>query len=433
MPLADMEENKEIEVTLRSESMNQLLAHPPSWIVRSGNGLFLLLIVLVLGLSWLIEYPDEITGEVTVSTSESPIELTNQLHVQLKHLAVKDGQQVSKNQVLAQFDNQANTEDIRLAETYLYQLVNRDKTTQRLLPTSSISMQLGTFQGSWTNLQTLISEWNSLLTSNIANEQMATIKREIHYRKQLQSIADKKIQLSENEYALIAEELLASERLSEQHALSKQAINQEKRSKTQAMQTVQSHKEQYVQNLIELNSLQEQLLQLKLEKQQQERAQISSIEMAIAKLQNDFIAWRKDAVWIAPCTGKIVFNKHLQLNKFYGTNEASIVLVPNGNTYTAIAKIASAGAGKVKMNQKAYIELVDYPKFEYGMLEGVVKKITQIDKEGKYEVEIVLPKQLITTYQKTVPMKAQLKGRVKIITKKKRLLERIFENLTSNL
>lgn len=428
-----MEENKEIEITLRSESMNQLLAHPPSWIVRSGNGLFLMVILLVIGLSWLIEYPDEITGEVTVSTSESPIELTNQLYVQLKHLSVEDGQKVTKNQVLAQFDNQADTEDIRLAEKYLLLLSNRKKTNQLLIPTSSIQLQLGTFQESWTNLQTLINEWNNSLTSNIANEQIATINREIHYRKQLRSIADKKIQLSESEYALIAEELQSSERLSEQHALSKQAINQERRSKTQAMQTVQSHKEQYVQNLIELNHLQEQLLQLKLEKQQQEHTLISSIEIAIAKLRNDFNNWRKNAVWTAPCTGKILFNKHLQLNKFYRTNEASIVIVPNGNTYKAIAKIENAGAGKVKMNQKAYIELIDYPKSEYGMLEGVVKKITQIDKEGKYEVEIVMPKQLITTHQKTVPMKAQLKGRVKIITKKKRLLERIFENLTGNL
>ncbi|MNE57802.1 hypothetical protein D3C80_1527900 [compost metagenome] len=63
------------------------------------------------------------------------------------------------------------------------------------------------------------------------------------------------------------------------------------------------------------------------------------------------------------------------------------------------------------------------------MLEGSVQSITQVDKEGKYEVKISLPDHLKTTYNKQIPFKVQLKGKVKIITKNKRLLERFFEKL----
>jgi hypothetical protein len=125
-----------------------------------------------------------------------------------------------------------------------------------------------------------------------------------------------------------------------------------------------------------------------------------------------------------------VFNKHLQIHQFYNANQASIVIVPEGNTFMATATIGTSGAGKVKAGQQVFIELTDFPKNEYGMIEGVVKHITQIDKEGKYEVRIRLPKQLKTTYKKQIPLKAQLKGTVKIVTKKKRLLERLFEKLT---
>ena len=57
--------------------------------------------------------------------------------------------------------------------------------------------------------------------------------------------------------------------------------------------------------------------------------------------------------------------------------------------------------------------------------------ITQMDKEGKYELRIELPHQLKTTYDHQIPPKAQLKGKVTVITKDKRLLMRFFEQFTA--
>ncbi len=425
-----MEKKKEIELELKSESMNEMLSHPPSWIIRSGNGLFLLVFLLVVGLSWFIEYPDEIMGEVTVSTSRSPIELNNQLYVQLKSLSVKDGQRVMKDQLLARFDNQAKTGDIEKASCYLDQIDNFEGQTLVMLPVPAEQLQLGTLQEPWATLVTRITEWNNVLKSDLGAKQIATVWREIVYREQLQVIASRKIKLSESESALIEEELKSSERLAEQNAISKQTLNQEKRTQTQAMQTVQSQKEQYVENLIRLNALREELLKLDYEKNKKEQELRSAIRLAGATLRNRMDEWRKSAVWVAPCSGKVLFNKHLQIHQFYKVNEASVVIVPDGNTFVATATIETSGAGKVKSGQRAFIELTDYPKNEYGMIEGVVAHITQIDKEGKYEIRIQLPKQLKTTYKKQIPLKAQLKGKVKIVTKKKRLLERLFEKLT---
>ncbi len=94
-------------------------------------------------------------------------------------------------------------------------------------------------------------------------------------------------------------------------------------------------------------------------------------------------------------------------------------------------KVASAGAGKIEKGQKVFIEIKDFQKHDYGMLEGNVKSITSISKDEFYEVEIQLPKKLITTYKKELPLKAQLKGSAKIITKNKKLIERFFEKVIS--
>lgn len=112
-----MEQLNQIE--LKSEPMNEMLSHTPSWIVRSGNTLFFILLLIAGLLSWIIEYPDEIEGEVMVSTIEPPIELTNQLYIQLKKVNVLDQAIVKKGQILAEFDNRAYSEDIYQAQTEL--------------------------------------------------------------------------------------------------------------------------------------------------------------------------------------------------------------------------------------------------------------------------------------------------------------------------
>lgn len=409
--------------------MNEMLSHPPSWIVRSGNSLFFILVLIAGLLSWIIEYPDEMEGEIIVSTNEPPIELTNQLYVQLKNVAVLDQADVKKGQLLAEFDNRASSEHIQEAQLKLKEISEIKLTNGIILPTIPPLLNLGTYQNQWTALQLKIEEWNSLQKDDLSTMRIHSLQQEITFRQQLQTISSKKITLSEKDYALIQEELESSERLAKEDAISKQALNQDRKNETQAQQSIQNQKEQYVQNLIQLNSLKKEINLLKHEVRTQEEKAKSELKLAVVTLQNNLIDWEKNAIWLAPCNGKVLFNKQLQVNKFYGANQASIVIVPEGNGYSSIALIPIDGAGKVKKGQKANIELLNFPKTENGTIEGIVEHITLIDKEGKYEVKIKLPKKLKTSFKKLIPLEAQLKGKVKIITKKKRLIERFFEKL----
>lgn len=425
-----MEQKEDLTIELKSEQMNEMLSNPPSWITRSGNGVFLFAIIIIISLAWFIKYPDEVAGDVIVTTSKAPIELSNQSYIQLKSLNVIERQEVKQGDLIAQFDIQAKPEDIVKAANYLNKLETfNGKFLPKIAEFNQI-LQLGVFQEQWTTLLSKIHKWNAENLENLPLEQLASIQREISFREQLEAISSKKMKLSENEYKLIEEQLNASERLAEQNAISKQIVTQEKHTQTQAMQTVQTQKEQHVQNLITLNTLRKEKQQLDHDTRLSNIQKIAEIQISLTGLKTSFQNWEKSSVWIAPCAGKVLFNKILQVNRFYKANEASIVIVPKGSGYRAIATISSTGAGKLKTGQKTFIELIDYPKTEFGMLEGKVSNMTQIDKEGKYEVEITLLNQLKTTYNKDIPPKAQLKGKVKIITKDKRLLERFFEQLT---
>ncbi len=425
-----MTEEKDFE--LKSEAMNDMLSLPPKWVVRSGSGVFLVIIIFVISLAWFIQYPDEIIGEVLVTTTKAPIELSNQSYVQLKSLDALENELVESGDLIAQFDIQANPKDVQLIAVYLSQLEKLNAQFKQI-PVYESTVQLGTFQQQWTKLSSQINSWNIEHKSDIVQKEVQSIRKEISLREQLQAINDDRIKISTEEYELIKNELASSERLVEQNAISKQTLVQDKRTNSQALQSVQNQKEQRVQNLISLNSLKNQLSKLEHDTWLVEQEKKTEILVGITSLQNSLRDWEKNSVWVAPCSGKLLFNKILQVNRFYKANEASIVIVPHGSVYNALATITTQGAGKVKSGQKVFIELIDYPKTEFGMLEGRVSTITQIDKEGKYEVKISLPSQLKTTYNKRIPFKAQFKGTVKIITKDKRLLARFFEQLTNML
>lgn len=425
-----MEENDPLNIELKSEPMNEMLSHPPSWIVRSGSSVVIMVLMIVLLLSWFIEYPDQVEGTVTVSNTRPPIELSNQTYVQLKALLVNDGQQVTKGELLAQFDDMAKAEDIRFAEAYLQKIRQHDFSGNALIAFPDEKLLLGSYNEKWSQLEVQITEWNLFVKDHVLQEQITSLEREVALRRQLQQIAEHKVALAEKEYAAARKELESSEKLYAQHAISGQEYNRARSSETQAGQSFQGQREQQVQNAIQLNSLTKEISKLHSEMRQKEQSLISGIETSVASLLNGFRNWENNAVWKAPCKGYVLFNTLLHPNNFYAQGKASLVVVPDGEGYVATAVIPEKGSGNIRPGQLVMISLNDFPENEYGMLEGTVSKITAVDKEGKHEVLVHLPPKLITTYGKTLPARAQLKGQARIITKKKKLLYRFFESIS---
>ncbi len=59
------------EIQLRSPEINEILSSPPKSIVRCGNSIILLIILLLLVGSHMLSYPDKIFAEATISTEKS--------------------------------------------------------------------------------------------------------------------------------------------------------------------------------------------------------------------------------------------------------------------------------------------------------------------------------------------------------------------------
>ena len=422
-----MEQDK-INIELKSEVLNEVLSAPPSWLTRSGNTLFFFIIFLLISICYFIKYPDEIVGEVSVQGSNPPVEFQNQVYGKLASLSVKDQDQVKKGQIIAQFDTKVNPKHIVLMRNFIQDLDSLGK--YELTVTEELKqLEVSALQQNWNNLLAYVSEFNELTNSDLLNKKIEALKTEISQRKRLQTIADQKLKLIQKELGFQKVQLETAERLFDKKAISKDELLREQKAEVQLFHQFQGQREAIVQGEIQLSNLEKTLTEVSFDTKQQIQKLEAAISSAKSGMQIQLEEWSKNTAWIAPFDGKILFNKQLHLHSFYKPTEASIVIVPQKSKYSGVISISNLGAGKVIKGQKVIIELVDFPKNDFGIIEGKVTSITSIAKDNKYEILVQLPASLKTSYNKELPAKAILKGAAKIITKDKRLLERFFEKI----
>ena len=82
---------------------------------------------------------------------------------------------------------------------------------------------------------------------------------------------------------------------------------------------------------------------------------------------------------------------------------------------------------------QANIRLNGYPYQEFGSVETRVKSISLVPDEGNFIVELDVPDELKTVYNKIIPFRQEMGGIANIITEDRRILERIFDKILSIL
>lgn len=107
------------DLELRSEAVQEILTRVPSWMIRRGSMLFLLLILGLLVLSWVIKYPDVIRAQAVITTQIPPQKEYTKTSGTITAMLVKDGDTVTPGTPLAVIENTANYEDVLVLQAVL--------------------------------------------------------------------------------------------------------------------------------------------------------------------------------------------------------------------------------------------------------------------------------------------------------------------------
>jgi multidrug resistance efflux pump len=103
-----------VKTELLSPAISDVISYRPHWIVRKGNAILGLVLLLLLGLSWVIHYPDITKGTVRLKAIDAPVLLVASTDGKLEKLLVTNEQTVQQGQVLACLQNATNKETVKV-------------------------------------------------------------------------------------------------------------------------------------------------------------------------------------------------------------------------------------------------------------------------------------------------------------------------------
>ena len=411
---------------IRSDEVQEIISAVPSWMIRWGITLIFALIVMLIGLSWFIKYPDIIFGNTTLTTIEPPVKLVVKNAGKITNLLIVDGTTVEKNQVIAEMENPLTQEGIGFLNNYLLEIRDYLSNKDLELPTTNENFIFGVMQTTFNDLQKNIKDLQELKQNNFSVQKINNLKSKIAQYKKLVQISFSQLELLKQELKNAEDKYKAETQLYEKGYIAKMEFYKEETLLRQKQMDLENLKKSATEQQISLINLQQELNDAEFQYQESERTLINNIQANVLEIANGIENWQQNYSFIAPVSGKLVWLEKIHQNQFIEVGKPLFAITTNNEKFIALATIPATGFGKIKIGQTARIKLNNYPTYEFGHLEGVVSKLTEIPNESTYQVEITLSNGMTSSYNKLLTFTPEMTGTVEIVTDELRVIQRIF-------
>jgi len=423
-------ELKQEEIRIRSEEVQEILSFVPNWMIRWGNTLILFLIFGLLVISWFVKYADTIPAEITVTTSIPPEKLYARNSGKLDVILVDDGDVVSKNELLAIIENASNYKDVLLLKNSIDSLVINYKDFYFPLEDLPI-LFLGDIDADFALFERSYAEYklNNELQP-FSNESMANKLSITETRSRLNTLISQQ-NLNKQELSLKKTDLGRYQALFKKGVVSAQEYDLIKLDYLQSQRAYRNNSASMSQLREAINNSKKDLRGNEIRKVQDDNKALKSVIQSYNQLKRSLKNWELKYVFKSSINGKVSFLSFWNENQTINQGDQVFTIIPTeNNSFLGKIRAPPQNSGKIKMGQAVNIRLSNYPYTEFGMLEGVIKNISLApDNKGFYLIDVSLSEKLITTYDKEIAFKQEMRGTAEIITEDLRLIERFFYQL----
>jgi HlyD family secretion protein len=441
-------------VNRRSEEIDEILAQIPSWIIRWGNLALLLSLVVLLGLTWFIRYPDIIGGRVSLTSAAAPAMLVARSSGNIL-LFRQDKDTVLMGDAIAAIQSTANIEHVAILKKQL-KVIDNQPITEQNFDELDPTLQLGELQVPYNTFLVKIKQHKTISQLKANNS-----TRKGYVNQQLSSNQEKTSKLY-NQISILEQEIANAQRvltaryqpLYRTGSISAEQLEEKTNDILQKRKALESAKSG-------LDDIQERSISLQNQKSEVDFQQLDkqtdsqiALTQALGDLSSAVTEWEQRYILKSNIDGKLNYIQFVKPNAYINAQQPVAQIIPNGSDLTSRSKgeapitaellIATTGAGKVEAGQRVNVILDDYPKKEWGMLRGKVisiddisvpmeAKTTAASPQAAYKVYVALEEGLTTTHKKTVKFKYGMQGTAEIVTKDYTLLQRIFQALRERM
>ncbi|MFT6961815.1 MAG: HlyD family secretion protein [Flammeovirgaceae bacterium] len=431
------------EISLRSESVKEILSKPPNWLIRWGITVIFGVVILMVLLSIYVKYPDVVVASATITTTQPPSSVKALSSGKISHLFVSENETVEASQTLAVIDNPADYEDWKsLKADFLpfYQNLLQSDSIGKLVfgaisqksgksnQANSINhgLSLGEMQSSYTQFFRAYQDYWIFERANFYDEKIAQTRQKIISQRQLSQGLSRQKAIMQTDFSLTEKQFGVDKILFGKQVITERELANAEKAFLAEKLTIERSDLDRINSNIRIQELEAQILELRQNYREERTKFLESLKQASLNLEASMTTWEKRYLLQAPIAGKVSFFKFWSNNQFVNANDEVMVILPNSKNLFGIASVPQAGFGKVKEGQKVLIRFNGFPFEEFGSVTGIVESISAISREEKHIVRISLPNGLKTNYQKELSFSQEMQGEAQIITEDLRLIERFF-------
>lgn len=422
---------------LRSEQVQELLGKPPAWMIRWGiTVIFAVIAALLLGSYW-FKYPHIISAPVVVTTENLPVAIVAKTTGRIDTFFVADKQTVGKGQYLGVIENPAHTADVFALSEELQRF--RDFFVDYDISKITLPQEfraLGDLQPAWFALVQSLSDYRYFTETDYCRKKAHSLQQQIQTQQSMYAITENQMRIQEQQAVTIGNIYGRDSVLYSQGAISLEEYERSRNTYLQSAYALEGVRNSLHSAQVSIQQLEQTIFDL----QQQDSEKRTQLRLAINgacdNLKNQIAVWEQSYLFRSPIDGQVTFTQYWQRHQNVQAGAVILTVVPQ-DSMRMLGKITlpSQGAGRVKFGQQVHIKFDNYPHMEFGMVYGIVGNISLVpvtnNTERFYMVEVALPNNLQTNYNKSLDFSQEMQGTADIITEDVRLIERFLNPIKS--
>ena len=415
----------------RSEEVTDIIERMPTGWTRIVVTIIMIIVIVMVSLGFIIKYPDTVMGQITITGEQAPVRLISSASGRLQ-LLVENNSKVEVGTCLGYLETGAAYEDVLRLDTICSAILRED--THMILPDN---LELGALSAYYNDFVLAYNQYDQLRQTKVYENMRQKLRNQRSSNIRVSENLLKEITLNNQVITSLDEQYRSDSILYRFGALSEEEITKQYNAVLSGRKSNIELKSTQLVKQAEISSIDIELAKIDVDLREELVSKYNTMVAKFNLLINQVRQWKEFYLFISPINGQLQYQGFWR-NNIYVTNSTELFSIsPEKNKMIGELLIPSSGAGKVKVGQDVNIKLADYPYDEYGYIRGKVEMLSTLTHNMEtpngtikaYLVVVSFPNGLITNFKKQLHLNFESVGSGEIITEKRRLIQRLFDNL----
>ncbi|MDB5157360.1 MAG: HlyD family efflux transporter periplasmic adaptor subunit [Mucilaginibacter sp.] len=421
----------------RTEEVQHIIERMPTRFGFFVGLLILFLFAFLFVFGWIVRYPDIVTGQIVISGNNAPLKLIANSNGKIKLNHINSMDLVKQGQLIAYVENPTNYKSVFFIDSLLRSYVPLPDTILKLRQKLPPNFSLGELNSKYYGFANSLQEYANYKQDKLIDKQSENLNTVLIEQKEALANITTRIDMATKSLYFVQKSFKRDSLLFTKKIISESELDKTQMNYLSSKDALQNNLNNSLSTRQQIEQTEGQIEQLSLQNPEKGKELRISLISAYNDLLDNIKSWEQKYAFIAPFTGKVQFLKFYNENQFIQANEEVFSIVPKEEKVYGQVTLPAQGSGKIKIGQEVIVKLDNYPYMEYGSITGRIKSIALTTSTAKTETSIIdtylivvdFPNQLTTNYKTRLNFKADAKGTAEIITKDRRLIQRLFDNL----